>query len=70
MISIWFFIGVLLLMYGVLILGTGLYEWLANQPPNVVHAELHAAIWWGALLIILGGIYAIRFAPGKGNSHE
>ncbi len=70
MISIWFFIGALLLIYGVLILGTGLYEWLANRPPNVVHADLHAGIWWGALLVVLGAIYTIRFAPGKGNSHE
>ncbi len=67
MLSIWFFIGVLLLSYGVLILGTGVYEWIANAPPNVVRADLHAAVWWGALLIILGAIYSIRFAPGKGN---
>lgn len=68
MISIWFFIGALLLSYGVLIMGTGLYEWIANTPPKVVHAELHAAVWWGALLLVLGAIYTIRFAPGKGKS--
>ena len=67
MVSIWFFIGALLLIYGVLILGAGLYE-LFSPPehPVVVHAELHAAIWWGALLLIMGAIYTIRFLPGKG----
>ena len=45
MISIWFFIGVLLLIYGILILGAGLYG-LAH-PPEVVLAKLHAGIWWG-----------------------
>jgi hypothetical protein len=66
MLSIWFFIGVLLLVYGVLIFGSGIYE-LASPPEHpVVLADLHAAIWWGALLIILGAVYSIRFSPGRG----
>jgi hypothetical protein len=65
MISIWFFIGALLLIYGVLILGAGLYD-LATPPEHpVVLANLHAGIWWGALLIGLGGFYAIRFRPKR-----
>jgi hypothetical protein len=28
--------------------------------------SLHVAIWWGALLIVLGAIYTFKFAPGKG----
>lgn len=67
MLSIWFFIGVLLLVYGILILGAGLYE-LGNPPEHpVVLANLHAGIWWGALLTILGLIYTLKFKPGKGN---
>ena len=43
-ISIWFFIGVLLLIYGVLIVGTGIYD-LFVPPENPPHmAQLHAAI--------------------------
>ena len=65
MVSIWFFIGALLLLYGVLILGAGLYE-LSNPPAHpVVRADLHAGIWWGALLLILGAIYSFKFRPGK-----
>ena len=63
MISIWFFVGVLLLIYGILILGAGLYG-LAH-PPAVVRADLHAGIWWGLLLILLGGTYSLRFAPWR-----
>ena len=66
MISIWFFIGVLLLAYGVLILGAGLYELAAPPEHPVVLAGLHAGIWWGALLIALGVTYSLRFKPGKG----
>lgn len=63
LISIWFFIGVLLLIYGVIITGAGLYE-LVSPPENpVVMAELHAGIWWGGLLLIIGGFYTFRFKP-------
>ena len=67
MISIWFFIGLLLLAYGILILGAGIYE-LGNPPEHpVVMANLHAGIWWGALLTVLGLIYTLKFKPGRGN---
>lgn len=67
MLSIWFFIGLLLLAYGVIILGSGLYEWISPpQVQTVVLAELHADIWWGILLTILGVAYTLKFRPGKG----
>ena len=63
MISIWFFIGILLLFYGVVILGAGIYE-LSHPPEHpVVLAELHAGIWWGLLLTALGGWYTLHFKP-------
>lgn len=66
-ISIWFFIGVLLTAYGLLITGTGLYE-LASPPPNPpVLFTLHASIWWGIVLLVIGLIYFIRFFPRKFN---
>jgi hypothetical protein len=64
MISIWFFVGALLLIYGILILGAGLYG--LTHPPVVALAELHAGIWWGLLLILLGIIYSVRFSPWRG----
>ncbi len=63
--SIWFGVGISLLVPGILILGTGLYE-LAYPPVNkVVLYEYHASIWWGAILSVLGLIYTIRFAPSR-----
>lgn len=64
-ISIWFFIGIALLVNGALILGAGLYEF-AHPPANpVVLYHLHAPIWWGALLFVLGLFYSFRFSPSK-----
>ena len=65
MISIWFFIGALLLIYGMLILGAGLYDLSTPAKHPVVLANLHAGIWWGAFLIVLGGFYTIRFRPER-----
>jgi len=85
MISIWFFIGALLLVYGVLILGAGIHEAVTYPAPfefhpmapgkgelvgrfpehPVVLENLHAGIWWGALLIVLGGFYTMRFRPRR-----
>ena len=71
-ISIWFFIGLLLTVYGVLILGSGLYELSSPPAPGAqggvasdVMANLHAAIWWGALLLAMGLMYVLSFRPGK-----
>jgi heme/copper-type cytochrome/quinol oxidase subunit 3 len=64
-ISIWFFIGTLILFYGVLICGYGIYRLIDPPATAPVLAELHADIWWGALLILGGVIYTFRYSPGK-----
>jgi hypothetical protein len=64
-ISIWFFIGVLLTVYGLLITGYGVFELATHQTANVVLANLHAPVWWGGLLLALGLFYALRFRPRR-----
>ena len=63
MVPVWFFVGVILLIYGVVILATGLYEF--SHPPATVLAYLHPAIWWGALLTVVGGVYVYVYLPRK-----
>lgn len=57
---IWFFVGLLLLFYGIVILTAGLWEirYPPLRPP--VLFRLHASIWWGALLGIFGAIFIRR----------
>lgn len=64
-ISIWFFIGVLLAVYGIIILGASLQELVSPGAHPVVLAELHVGVWWGALLLVLGCIYSYVFAPNR-----
>jgi hypothetical protein len=64
-ISIWFFIGVLLTVYGAMIFGDGLFDLATGFVPNVILANLHAPVWWGGLLLVLGLFYGIRFRPRR-----
>ena len=63
-ISIWFFIGVLLTIYGALIFGYGVYEYATGTLANVVLKELHAPLWWGTGMLAVGLFYSIKFRPG------
>jgi hypothetical protein len=60
---VWFFVGLLLAIYGVLILGSGLATWA--EPSTTTLAELHAPVWWGAILLVSGAIYTVVYRPRK-----
>jgi len=62
-IPVWFFVGLLLFIYGVLIFLSGVAE-LRNPPPTVLSA-LHAPVWWGGLMIALGFSYIVIFRPRR-----
>ena len=62
-ISIWFFIGISLLVNGVLILGSGIFELVRPPQVPVVLFSLHASIWWGALLTVIGAMYCVKYSP-------
>ncbi len=65
-IPIWFFIGGTLLIYGLIILGTGLYALVdPSIEAGIALSNLHAGIWWGALMIIVGTFYVYRFHPWR-----
>lgn len=65
--SIWFFIGVMLTIYGVMIGGYGVYELISHTTPPVALANLHAPLWWGGLMLVAGLFYGIRFRPSSHN---
>jgi len=55
----------LLTVYGVLIMGAGIYNLFQPPARDIAMAHLHAGIWWGALLLVLGGFYVYHFYPKK-----
>jgi hypothetical protein len=60
-IPVWFFVGLLLAIYGALIEVSGVLEY--SNPPNTVLAELHAPVWWGAIMMVVGAIYILANRP-------
>ena len=64
-IAIWFFIGMLLTVYGVLVLGANLYDLIAGIERQTVLAELHFGVWWGVVLLAVGLTYVYFFSPNR-----
>jgi len=65
-ISIWFFIGVSLLVNGILIVGAGIWDFFHPPANPVVLFRLHANIWWGALLLMFRvGLLRQIFCPDE-----
>ena len=58
MLPVWFFIGIILVVYGVMIFAEGIFE--LSHPPGTVLEQLHAAIWWGVIMVVVGMIFALR----------
>ena len=63
--SIWFFTGLCLLVNGALICATGIYELVSPPADKVVLYNLHANIWWGGVLFVVGLIYSLRYSPAR-----
>ncbi len=64
-ISIWFFIRLSLLVNGPLVVSAGVWQ-IFNPPANpVVLFHLHTNLWWGAMLLVFGLIYCVRFMPRR-----
>jgi len=64
--SIWFFCGILMLAYGLVLIVTGILEF-HNPPPNEILLPwlqpLHPTLWWGVVMSIFGGIYTAKYWP-------
>ncbi len=66
--SIWFFVGILLVFYGLIITGAGVYG--IFSPPNVKLAGYHADLWWGLILLAIGVFYCYHFAPHRAKASQ
>lgn len=63
--SIWFFTGLCLGVNGLLIFAVGIYETMRPPANQVVLWDLHANVWWGGILLILGVFFCLRFSPAR-----
>jgi hypothetical protein len=65
-VPIWFFVGMLLLVYGIIITTEGVYNLFPGHAnPDLALQWLHADLWWGIVLTVLGSFYASHYFPSR-----
>ncbi len=56
MISVWFWVGLMLLVYGILVCGAGVY-YLSSPPENYAAKWTNPNLWWGLIMLITGVVF-------------
>jgi len=57
---IWYFVGLILLIMGGLVILSGIYQYFNPPAVRTVLAETHPNLWWGTLMVIFGGILFVK----------
>jgi len=56
---IWYFVGILLLIMGSIIVLAGVYTLFYPPPEQKILASLHPDLWWGAIMVVGGLIFLL-----------
>jgi multisubunit Na+/H+ antiporter MnhG subunit len=55
---IWYFVGLILMVIGGIVFCSGIFQFFHPPVVKTTLAEIHANIWWGALMTVFGtGMY-------------
>ena len=57
--TIWYFVGLMLSIMGAAITISGVYHLIDPPAQKQVLGELHADIWWGAIMLCAGIIFLL-----------
>ncbi len=57
---IWFFVGLILLIMGIIIVLTGVYSLFNPAGDKKVLSDIHPDIWWGGIMVVVGLIYVLK----------
>jgi hypothetical protein len=64
---IWYFVGLILLSMGSVVLLAGLYILVVSKEAHTALGQLHPNIWWGAIMVVVGGVFFfLHRNPGRG----
>jgi hypothetical protein len=58
--TIWFFVGWILLLIGLVESIAGIYDLIVPSKNDIRLADLHANLWWGILISLLGIVYLLK----------
>jgi hypothetical protein len=68
--SIWFFVGIMTLAYGLVLLPYGAYEWFGSHEADTVLNNLHPTFWWGLIIFLFGLFYTLKYRPRPGDENK
>jgi hypothetical protein len=68
--SIWFFVGGLMLIYGLVLTPYGAWEWFGGHEAPTVLSNLHPTFWWGLGMTLFGLFYTLKFKPKSGDAEK
>ncbi len=58
MLSIWFFVGLMLTVIGVIVTGTGI-NYIFHPQNATMLAELNPNLWWGGVILVAGIVFLV-----------
>jgi len=58
--TIWYFVGIMLTLMGVLVCLAGIIDVFMSVAQKTVLGNLHPSIWWGAVMVVTGLIFLIK----------
>ena len=58
--SIWYFVGLLMSVIGLIEMAAGISDLVFPSAEHVRLANLHANIWWGIIILITGLVYIVK----------
>jgi len=58
--SIWYFVGLLMSIIGLIEMAAGISDLVFPSAEHVRLANLHANIWWGIIILITGLVYIVK----------
>jgi len=64
---IWYFVGLMLLAMGIIVLGSGIYHYIHPELVSTKLSQLHPELWWGAIMVIAGLIFFLTHRASSSN---
>jgi len=55
--TIWYFVGLVLMAMGILIIISGIIQLFSPPTTKTVLGDLHPSLWWGGIMVVTGVIY-------------
>ena len=58
--SIWYFVGLLLSVIGLIEIAAGISDLCFPSAGDIRLSHLHANLWWGFIIVVIGLVYVVK----------